>query len=88
MEQTFEQKINELEGILKAFENKDLELDRSLELYEKGIRLIRECTKALEDAQKKVEEINVDYVSGDVKLELTDGKNVSIKETSKKEPER
>ena len=58
MEQTFEQKIGELEEILKAFENKDLELDRSLELYEKGIRLIRECTKALEKAQKKVEEIN------------------------------
>ncbi|MBQ3871916.1 MAG: exodeoxyribonuclease VII small subunit [Clostridia bacterium] len=58
MEQTFEQKIGELEEILKAFENKDLELDRSLELYEKGIRLIRECTKALEEAQKKVEEIN------------------------------
>lgn len=58
MEQTFEQKIGELEEILNAFENKDLELDRSLELYEKGIRLIRECTKALEEAQKKVEEIN------------------------------
>ena len=58
MEQTFEQKIGELEEILKAFENKDLELDRSLELYERGIRLIRECTKALEEAQKKVEEIN------------------------------
>ena len=58
MEQTFEQKRSELEEILKAFENKDLELDRSLELYEKGIRLIRECTKALEEAQKKVEEIN------------------------------
>ena len=31
---------------------------------------------------EKVEEINIDYVSGDVKLKLTDSKNVSIKETS------
>ena len=57
--QTFEEKLNELEDILSKLENnKDISLDSSLSLYERGIKLIREGTKTIEDAQNKVKHIS------------------------------
>ena len=57
--QTFEEKLSELEDILSKLENnKDISLDSSLSLYERGIKLIRECTKTIEDAQNKVKQIS------------------------------
>jgi exodeoxyribonuclease VII small subunit len=59
--QTFEDKIKELEEILNELENnKEISLDTSLSLYEKGIKLIKECTRTIEDAQKKIENISTE----------------------------
>ena len=57
-EQTFEEKLSALDTILAAFDASEnpLSLEQSLSLYEQGIRLIRECTSALEAAQRRVEE--------------------------------
>jgi exodeoxyribonuclease VII small subunit len=51
----FETAIAELEGIVKSLEEGDLPLERSLELYERGVQLSRFCHARLEDAERRIE---------------------------------
>lgn len=51
---TFEQSMTELEGIVTKLEAGDITLDDSLELFETGIKLAKDCQKKLDDAEKKV----------------------------------
>jgi len=51
----FESALKSLEEIVGQLEGGDLTLDRSLELFEKGIQLSRFCTARLEEAERKVE---------------------------------
>ena len=53
-EQGFEQKMTEIEKIVANLEQKDLELEQSLELFEKGTALIRDCQKTLLIAEQKI----------------------------------
>jgi len=52
---SFEATLEELEGIVGKLEAGDLPLEQSLELFERGVHLSRECQKRLEDAERKVE---------------------------------
>ena len=54
-EKSFESSLDDLEQIVKQLEAGDLPLERSLELFEQGVRLSRECQKRLDDAERKVE---------------------------------
>jgi exodeoxyribonuclease VII small subunit len=54
-EMTFESSLRELERIVGELEAGDLALERSLELFEQGVRLSRECQKRLDEAERKVE---------------------------------
>jgi exodeoxyribonuclease VII small subunit len=51
----FEVALKELEGIVEQLEGGDLPLERALELFERGVRLSRECQKRLDEAERKVE---------------------------------
>jgi exodeoxyribonuclease VII small subunit len=51
---TFENALAELEATIEALEKPDLTLDTSLELFEKGVALIRTCDSHLKKAQGKV----------------------------------
>ncbi|MFH1574544.1 MAG: exodeoxyribonuclease VII small subunit [Acidobacteriota bacterium] len=51
----FESALKSLEDIVSQLEGGDLTLDRSLELFEEGVRLSRFCTAKLEEAERKVE---------------------------------
>ena len=51
----FEKALNELEGIVEKMEKGNLNLENSLELFEKGIALTRSCQKALSEAEQKVQ---------------------------------
>jgi exodeoxyribonuclease VII small subunit len=51
----FETSIEELERIVKELEKGDLPLERSLELFESGMRLSTDCKRLLEDAESRVE---------------------------------
>jgi len=58
-QQSFEEKLNTLDDILSEFEKQEtLTLEKSLSLYEEGIRLVRECTTVLENAQKRIDALN------------------------------
>ena len=49
----FEAAINELDGIVKKLEEGDLPLEKSLELYERGVQLSRFCHARLEDPYQR-----------------------------------
>lgn len=57
MEMSFEDKLSELETIVEKLEKGQLSLDESLELFEKGITLSRECNAILKSARQKVEKL-------------------------------
>ncbi len=57
MEMSFEDKLQELEKIVEKLENGELSLDESLGLFEKGIKLVRECDTNLKCARQKVEKL-------------------------------
>jgi len=54
----FESAIAELESIVKALEEGELPLEKSLELYERGVQLSRFCHARLDDAERRIEILN------------------------------
>jgi exodeoxyribonuclease VII small subunit len=52
---SFEKSLEELERTVKELEKGDLPLERSLALFESGMRLSAECKKLLEEAESRVE---------------------------------
>jgi exodeoxyribonuclease VII small subunit len=53
----FEVSLEELEKIVRELEAGDLPLERSLELFERGVGLSEQCRKQLEDAETRVESL-------------------------------
>ena len=52
---TFEQAISRLEEIVQALDGGELPLNESLRLFEEGVKLARECSKQLAEAQSQLE---------------------------------
>lgn len=51
----FEDALKRLEEIVDALEKGDIPLEKSLKIFEEGVRLSRLCNKMLDKAEKKVE---------------------------------
>lgn len=51
----FEEALKKLEEIVQNLEEGNLPLERSLELFEEGMKLSRFCSKKLEEAQTRIE---------------------------------
>ena len=51
----FETALAELESLVKALEDGQLTLEKSLELFERGIELSRYCHTRLEEAEHRIE---------------------------------
>lgn len=52
---SFEASLEALEQIVRELEDGDLPLEKSLELFEQGIRLSRECQERLGQAERRIE---------------------------------
>ncbi len=50
-----EKAMGELEEIVEQLESGELTLDNSLQQFEKGVKLSRECQSALTEAEQKVQ---------------------------------
>ncbi len=50
----FESNLTELENIVKQLEDGDCSLEDSIELFEQGMKLSRDCAKQLETAKQKI----------------------------------
>jgi exodeoxyribonuclease VII small subunit len=53
--QNFESSLEELERIVRELERGDLPLDKSLELFEQGVKLSRACQERLSEAERRIE---------------------------------
>ncbi len=51
----FENSLAELETLVEKMESGDLSLEQSLQAFEQGISLTRECQQALSSAEQKVQ---------------------------------
>jgi exodeoxyribonuclease VII small subunit len=52
---SFEVSLEALEQIVQQLESGDLPLEKSLELFEQGVRLSRECQERLSQAERRIE---------------------------------
>jgi exodeoxyribonuclease VII small subunit len=68
---SFESKLTRLEEITESLENNELGLEKSITLFEEGVKLSKECLTILEKAELKVKFL---------KKEL-DSKNISNKDS-------
>ena len=54
---TFEEKLMELENLIRRMEGGSLPLDETLKAYEEGVRLSKSLTEELSQAEKKMLEL-------------------------------
>ena len=64
-EKNFEEKLEELELIVRELENGEVDLDDAINKYTEAMKLAKECSKKLDDATKAVNKI----LNADGKLE-------------------
>lgn len=51
---TFEENLERLEQIVKELEDESLSLERSIKLYEEGVKLAGKCSLELDGAERKI----------------------------------
>lgn len=57
---SFEKALSELEKISGQLQGEDVSLDDAIALFEKGIKLSKECSDKLETAKQKIEKLTAD----------------------------
>ena len=65
----FEKAIQRLEKIVDDLEKGEMDIDKSLEIFEEGIKMSRVCSKKLNEAEAKIEKLTKDQ-KGDLVTEL------------------
>ena len=53
----FEKAVQRLEKIVDDLEKGELDIDKSLEMFEEGIKMSRICSKKLNEAEAKIEKL-------------------------------
>ncbi len=54
---SFEEKIKELESIVRRLESGETSLEEAMELFEKGIAVSKDCEKLIKGAELKVTQL-------------------------------
>ena len=57
---SFEEALKNLEDIVEELNNGDLELEKAITAYEKGIKLKSICEKRLKNAEQRIEKIKIE----------------------------
>lgn len=55
---TIEENFEEIENIIKEMQEEDVTLDKSFELYNNGINLVRDCSAQIDKIEKQIQIIN------------------------------
>ncbi len=53
----FEQALERLSEVLKELESEDVPLEKAIALYEEGMKLSKMCSKKLEEAELRIEQV-------------------------------
>lgn len=56
----FEQSLAQLEQLVQKLESGDLALEDSLQAFESGVALVRQCQQSLEAAEQRVQKLMVE----------------------------
>lgn len=56
-EMKLEKAMRRLEDIVEELEKGELDIDKSLEIFEEGIKMSRLCSKKLNEAEAKIEKL-------------------------------
>lgn len=56
-EKNFEEKLNDLENIIKELEAGNVDLDNAINKYTEAMKLAKECSEKLDNAEKAVNKI-------------------------------
>jgi exodeoxyribonuclease VII small subunit len=56
----FESSLQELNTLVEELEHGQLDLEKSLEHFAKGVTIIRQCQTALKDAEQKIQIITAE----------------------------
>jgi len=62
MTKKFEELLEELRQVMRKIEDPETGLDESIELYEKGAALIRQCEEVLTRAELKISELGEEKI--------------------------
>lgn len=68
-EMKLEKAMKRLEDIVEDLEKGELDIDKSLEIFEEGIKMSRLCSKKLNEAEAKIEKLTKDQ-KGELVTEL------------------
>jgi exodeoxyribonuclease VII small subunit len=68
----FEKSLEELEKIVEALEGGELPLEDSIQRYEAGVKLLKECYQYLEKTEKRIQKL-VKKEDGTFSLEPFEG---------------
>ncbi len=82
----FETALAQLERIVRELERGDLPLEKSLELFEQGVRLSRECQERLNEAERRIEVLLQDADGRVFTSEFCDAES-SLGEDDEQEPD-
>lgn len=74
---SFEASLEALEEIVQQLERGDLSLEKSLELFEQGIGLSRQCQERLNQAERRIEVLLRDNQGRPVVSPFEDSKTIS-----------
>ncbi len=64
----FEKALQRLESIVEQLESGEIDLDKSINIFEEGNDLVKLCLEKLNSASKKIQKISED-TTGNIKLE-------------------
>jgi len=59
-QKTFEQSLGELQNIVEELQSGDIPLERTVNLYRKGVTLRRECQERLAEVERLIETLGRD----------------------------
>ena len=57
---TFEENLKQLEGIIEQLESGEIDLEKSVELYEKGMILKNQCESKLKNIETQIKKIKIE----------------------------
>ena len=64
-ETSFESALEQLEGTVARLEEGEMHLEEALELFEFGVKLSRQCSTTLEEAERRIEILVADRGDGE-----------------------